>query len=396
MLKKTFFIFVLSLFFSSVSFAQNVTYTEAIEKGRSFTKLGNYQKAVAYLKMAKQMKPSEHLPCQLAGIAFYKAGNYKQAKSEFESSKKLFADDYVSETYLGNICIKEGQFDKAAIHLKKSSEMAPEYPYAQIALGFLHIKQKDLSKGRVQMRKALNATLDDDVEVYKTIGAIYTAEKMPKDAIYTYNKYIETCGDTIPKDYAAINYLLAKVYDSQKNPRAETAYRIAFESDGKNVGYAQGFANYLFRKNKINDSYSVYVKAVKIAKLTPENYYNLGLIYFNKKEIKLAVKYLELADRGKKNFTLAKIALSAGYLRIGEYDKCILKNNEIIKADPAHETAWYNSACAYAKKGNRSQALKHLKRAIELNPENKKFAKEESMFSKLAKDAEFLNLTKNH
>ena len=391
MFNKAITILFLSLF--GIAFSQNITFSEAIEKGKTLTRVGDYNKALKYLEIAKQLKPGEHQPWQLVGIALYKSGKYSQAKLNFEKSKKIFEDDYVSDTYLGNIYIKENQLDKADTYLKRASDTAPEYPYAQISLGYLHIKQKDLAKGRMQMKKALDVALDDDIETYKTIGAMYMAEKMPKDAIYTYNKYINTCGDAIPKDFAQINYLLARIYDSEKNPRAEMSYRTAFEFDDKNVNYAQDFASYLFRKNKINEAFNAYLSASKIGKMKPENYYNLGLIYFNQKEVKSAVKYFELADKGKNKFVAAKIGLSAAYLRIGEYDKCILKNNEVIKLEPNNETAWYNNACAYAQKGDKKQTFIQLKKAIELNPENKKFAKGESMFSKLANDAEFIKLT---
>ena len=48
--------------------------------------------------------------------------------------------------------------------------------------------------------------------------------------------------------------------------------------------------------------------------------------------------------------------------------------NKAIELKPDYPDAWYNKACIYSLKGDRGNALKHLSKAIELNPEYKELA----------------------
>ena len=375
-------------------FAQeNLTYSQIIEKARKLTQDGNYAKAIQFLDKAKQANPKDHLPYQLTGIALYNQGKYDNAKIQFEKAAKMLGSDYVSETYLGNISARKGDLKKAETQINRAVEMSPEYPYAQIGLGYIALKQKDAAKARMIMKKAISFNYRDDSDIYKQIASIYLSEKMSKDAIYIYNLYIENCGDIVPKQAAEINYLLGKVYDSEKNPRAERAYKTAVELDDKNIKYAENLADYLFRKNNLEEAVKVYLEASKKGTLKPESYYNMGIIYFNAGNLKNAVKYLEKAVSLKTDFVNARAVLSALYLRSGEYAKCIEQNNKIIALDPKNEIALYNNACAYAQKGDKEKALNALKKAIEVNGENKKLAKDEKMFEKLYKDSEFIKIT---
>jgi tetratricopeptide (TPR) repeat protein len=57
-----------------------------------------------------------------------------------------------------------------------------------------------------------------------------------------------------------------------------------------------------------------------------------------------------------------------------------------------HPDAWqgfYNAACLEALDQNRDGAIEHLKRAIELDPQAKKYAAEDSDFDWLRDDPEF-------
>ncbi len=393
--RKIIFVLLLLLLTDCAVYAQQKkTFNESVTEARAMLDNGKYDTAIKILETCKKRKPEEHVSWQLTGIAYYKKGRYDKALAQLENAKKLFADDFVSETYIGFILLKKGSAAKAMSFFKAANKKAPEYPLALIGMGHVFIKQKDLGKGRKYMRQAIEACLDDDVTVYTTIADIYIQEKKPDDAIFTYKKYISECGETSPRNTAYINFLLGKIYEIKNNKMAEGAYKSAVEHDGTNFRYKETLAGYLYRNKNVEDAIKYYEDAAKIGKLKPETYYNIAIYYYGEQNIKKAVAHLEQAVKLKKDFTDARIALSAGYLSLGNYDKCIEQNNALLGKNKKDETAWYNNACAYAKKGNPKQALSSLQKAIEINPDNKKLAKNEKMFESLYKNAQFIRLTK--
>jgi len=62
--------------------------------------------------------------------------------------------------------------------------------------------------------------------------------------------------------------------------------------------------------------------------------------------------------------------------------------------NPRDAIAYYNLACAYVKKGNKSEALKNLKKVFELDRRLKETAKKDSAFDPIRSDPEFTNLLK--
>ncbi|HEY9662109.1 MAG TPA: tetratricopeptide repeat protein, partial [Allocoleopsis sp.] len=66
--------------------------------------------------------------------------------------------------------------------------------------------------------------------------------------------------------------------------------------------------------------------------------------------------------------------------------------NKAIELNSNYEIAWYNRACDYALLGDRKQAIENLRRAIELNPENREWAKTETDFDSVREDEQFRSL----
>ena len=95
-----------------------------------------------------------------------------------------------------------------------------------------------------------------------------------------------------------------------------------------------------------------------------------------------------------RNLPIAKMALSASYLRLNRYEECIKVNNEIIKEDKKNDSAYFNNACSYAMLKRDNEALNALRMAVKLSPENKKIASSSEMFKRFKTNKEFLDIVK--
>jgi tetratricopeptide (TPR) repeat protein len=78
---------------------------------------------------------------------------------------------------------------------------------------------------------------------------------------------------------------------------------------------------------------------------------------------------------------------------LGKYDEAINSCDKAIELAPKWADPLYNRACAYARKGDKTNALADLKKAIELQPSFKAEAVKEACFKNLHDDPDFKKLT---
>jgi tetratricopeptide (TPR) repeat protein len=76
----------------------------------------------------------------------------------------------------------------------------------------------------------------------------------------------------------------------------------------------------------------------------------------------------------------------------GDYDKAIQYFRQSLEKNPNSDHIYYSLAASFAIKGDAAEAVKHLQKAVELNEENRVYAKNDSDFSPLHGKKEFSDL----
>ena len=83
----------------------------------------------------------------------------------------------------------------------------------------------------------------------------------------------------------------------------------------------------------------------------------------------------------------ATVALNAG-----DHQRTLTLLQDVLREDPASDLAEYMSAVVLAATGQREQAMERLRRAIELNPENRNLARQDTDLEALQDDEGFRRL----
>jgi tetratricopeptide (TPR) repeat protein len=73
-----------------------------------------------------------------------------------------------------------------------------------------------------------------------------------------------------------------------------------------------------------------------------------------------------------------RIVAATVALNAGDYTRTLRLLDEVLRDDPKSDHAEYMSAVVLCATGNREQALDRLRRAIELNPDNRNLARQDS------------------
>jgi tetratricopeptide (TPR) repeat protein len=85
--------------------------------------------------------------------------------------------------------------------------------------------------------------------------------------------------------------------------------------------------------------------------------------------------------------------MKAGVLaKTGNFDEALVAANRGLEIAPNDPTGIYNRACIYSLKGDKTNALADLKKAISMNPSFKDYARQDEDFKKLYEDEDFKKL----
>jgi len=97
----------------------------------------------------------------------------------------------------------------------------------------------------------------------------------------------------------------------------------------------------------------------------------------------------------KPDYTLALFNKSLAYELYANYDTALYWYGRTIAIDPKSVWSYYGKAAIYGRRGDVPDTVKYLKQAIDLNPEVKKYARQEEDFNNVKNSPEFQNLVNN-
>ena len=86
--------------------------------------------------------------------------------------------------------------------------------------------------------------------------------------------------------------------------------------------------------------------------------------------------------------------LAAMLLRLGRNAEAVMHGRAAVSIDPENEVGHYNLACIEAVNGNHAEALASLQRAVDINPDWARAARDDPDFVALAQDPTFLAIVK--
>jgi len=121
-----------------------ITY-EAI--GYSLSEQGEIKKAIEYFNKAIELDPFNVLAHCYLGVALIRDGNIKEARSHFQFALEVNPMNYQIYYNLGSVEVMEGNFILALDHYQKAIELYPEYGDAHYNLGLTYNRLGDYIKG---------------------------------------------------------------------------------------------------------------------------------------------------------------------------------------------------------------------------------------------------------
>jgi len=135
-------------------------------------------------------------------------------------------------------------------------------------------------------------------------------------------------------------------------------------------------------------------KLIKIEPDTADNWILKGQILHGLEKYQDACKAFDRSLKLNPSRTDVWGMKASSLSKIGQFDEAIAIMNQRIEVGPEVAENFYNRACLYCLKGDKSNALIDLKKAFIMNPELKEWAKQDADLNNLHENEDFKKLTK--
>lgn len=318
---------------------------------------GNIDTSFKYLEMLLRANPRNINALSLLGDIYYSRGEYEEAALRYLKIIELSptsSESKIAYINLGNVYFKFKLYKKAIQNYEKALQLDKESDNIYINLGLAYNAIGNFNKALTLFQTAVNLNPDNyNAHIY--LAQAYEKLGHREDARNIYNDAI----DLFPESYEAYFYLGNNYYALSKFEKAKQVYIKLLElnpPDDIRLKVNLSLAN-------IYDELKDYNKAIEFAKkvLTFDSKnvtgnYNMGIIYFNKGDIEMAMEYLlRIIHLNPSDEVLANTYYVLGncYFKRENYGLAIKQYEESIQLKPDFTEAFYNLKIAQEKESER-------------------------------------------
>ena len=286
--------------------------------------------AVAALRRAVELLPSESRPRYLLGLAQERSGDFSGAAESFAGATRLDPKDLDSLTRLGQVLLRLGKSADAEGKFRAALELQPNSPEAL---------------------QGLAQSLDQ--------------QKKPQ-AVDAYRNYLAA----EPDDKAARLRLVHLLVEQQKYDEAVAENAKDNAGQPATVDDLKLRADIEINQKKLDEAITTLRRAIALAPNDAQLHGGLGRIYLEKRQFADAEKELKAALELDRNNLAYWKDLSSTYYLAGNCQAALAALDVIGKAEAGGAGTWFIRALCYDKLNQVQPALDAYRKFLELD-ENK-------------------------
>ncbi|MFN3966884.1 MAG: ribosomal protein S18-alanine N-acetyltransferase, partial [Endomicrobiia bacterium] len=300
-----------------------------------------YEEEQDYKSAAEEIiKCIEYVPNKFsfhirAGELYYLAKEYDKAKEQFETALKISPDDVTAPFWLALIFEEKKDWKSAINLLEKTISKNPDL-FSYIRLSYYYSKTNNINKAIDLLEKARKIN-PKSTDVNFFLGVAYMETKKYKKAEKCFLRTID-----LNSDFPDAYFYLGVIYEQTgKFEKSIPYFKKVIELDPKN-STAMNYLGYSYadRNMNLDEAEELIKEALEIEPDNGAYIDSLGWVYFRKGKYKESKEQLEKA--------IEKLKDPVIYEHLGDVENAL---------------------------GNKSEAIKYYKNALELDKKNKKLKK---------------------
>jgi len=319
--------------------------------------------ALTLVILATPPVPAQTAPTSLDGLLSQaveqeKSRDYAGAERTYWQVLLRFPDDPEILKRLGIVCQEELKFKESIKVFQEILKRAPVYPGVNLLSGISYYALNRFDASAEAMRKELAANPRDRQARYYLALALHASEHNV-EAI----QQLESLLTDHPGDIPAL-YQLALFYKDGAQEASDQIAKSAPDSEWYLALRAQAFAD----NGRLDEAIRQYKAVLTKNPVLPGIHFELGQVYWKKKDADGALAELKLALQDDPNQPLANFYLADILTTRKDYQQAIPHLQITIAAYPKMTKAYFFLGKCYAGTGDLQQALRAFQQASELDP----------------------------
>lgn len=285
---------------------------------------------------ALDRKAAATLSHYIMGAMYEQLGDIDLAIEEYRKALKTDKQSFLIHLNLASTYIKKNEISKAIEELKLTIRLDPEAvePHAILALLYSSENKFDLATAEYEVAlKNASKRQPQNIDIYKTLGAVYLQQKKFKDAENIYRLILNLS----PND-AEAHFYLGSVYEESKNRGAAISELKKGLELNPDYHEALNYLGYLYvEENENLDMAEVMIK--KALEMQPDNgayVDSLGWLYFKQGKLKEAIQELERASSLMEDPVIYD-HLGDAYFKINDIPNAKLNWQKSLDLDPKQD-----------------------------------------------------------
>jgi tetratricopeptide (TPR) repeat protein len=383
----------------SVVTAKPENFVARFNLGRAYFAKNEFEQSRQQFENALKLRP-DYMPARLALTQLaLRQGDPDKALKIAQETLKINPGSGVSTLLEAAALVRKGQYDEARIRFEKILKVNPNQADTLIELAILDMFQKNYKEADATFRKAYEVdpsnvrgllgqsqihfqlkepdkaiqVIADEVQkqpqradLKKELATAEFQAKRYDKAVQDYQSILERYKDS-PVDQADLYSRIATTYmttgDIQK---AIDNFKTAKHLVPSNITYASQYAEMLDLSGKPNEALAAYREAMKIDPNNPVVLNNLAyLMSQNGQNLDEALTLAQHAKQQLPNFNEVSDTIGWIYIKKKLNDSAIEIFKDLTQKAADNPTFHYHYALALNQKGDKANALRELKTALQ-------------------------------
>jgi protein O-mannosyl-transferase len=328
-------------------------------------KQGRINEAGEHMDFVLSAPLSDVVALNQKGLILYRSKNYKQAEDTFRKAIDNFPDNPDLYFNLGMLLQDTLRLDEAFDSFAKAAEIKRDFALAYDRMGQVLYLKKDYG-GAIKMYDKALEFHSGLPEIYTDMGNVFFARSDYDRADEYYTKSLELNSKVFEPFFNSC-VIKEKIGTTED---AVECYLSCADKFKNRPEMMNNIGSIMFRKGRLKEAESYFLKALEIDDCFSDVHYNLALLYLKLNRPEKALKHYDIS---KKKFidnfnTLNKICAMLGNNK--KLDEAVECYKQILVNRPKSAIDNFQLGIILLRKNLKKEAEPYFKKALELDPGN--------------------------
>jgi len=329
-----------------------------------------WQDAVTFWHDCIKKSPNKANPYDNLGYVLLEKKDFDQAISYLKTAIRINPDYAEAHYNLGVAYQATGQTQKAIDNYLKTIQEEPYFAQAYCNLGHLFYEKKNYQEATRYLQQALKIS-PDLAEAHNSLGLVLKSQNRPDQAIAHFQAALAANPELVAADINIGTLLTAQ----GKTGKAMAYYSKALTLDPDNIQLHNNIGNILAKQGRFDEAIKHYTRALEINPKQIITLNNMGNALLAIGKYDEAIRQYQAALSIDPKFKNALYNLAMVYAVKKDYAKSIDAFKRILTLEPKNAVAAYDIACIYSRQNKKEEAVKWLKKAVDMGYNNRKMIK---------------------